>query len=72
MHLDVQATYGVFTYNQFKDRWELYSVHKSKNEATQNASRIKEGLRVRVRVVYGRVLGIDFIYKNDAENITEI
>ena len=72
MHLDVQATYGLFTLNQHKDRWELQSVHKSKNEATQRAIRIKEDLKVRVRVAYGRVLGIDFIYKNDAESITEI
>ena len=72
MHLDVLATYGLFTYNQFKDRWELHSVHRSKNEAVQNAVRVKEGLKIRVRVIYGRVLGIDFIYKNDAESINEI
>ena len=72
MHLDVQATYGLFTFDQFKNIWELHSVHRSRNDATQKGTRIKEGLKVRVRVAYGRVLGIDFIYKNDAENVTEL
>ena len=72
MHLDVQATYGLFTFNQFKNIWELHSVYKGKDDALQKGSRIKEGLRVRVKVAYGRVLGIDFIYKNDAENVTEL
>ena len=72
MHLDVQATYALFTFNQYKNIWELHSVYKTKDDATQKGSRIKEGLKVKVRVVYGRVLGIDFIYKNDKENVTEI
>ena len=72
MQLDVQATYGLFTYNQLKSIWELHSVHRSRNDATQKGTRIKEGLRVRVKVAFGRVLGIDFIYKNDAENVTEL
>ena len=72
MHLDVQATYGVFAYNQLKGLWELHSVHRSKNDATQNAVRMKERQNVRARIAYGRVLGIDFIYKNDAESVNEV